>query len=89
MASKTMKIQANVDYAQAQRVNDLIYAVGSTPTNVINMLYSYIDNEGKLPFTLGLSAEQRDALELQRLTKDIPAVLVKNEQQMRRLWDED
>lgn len=62
----TTKVQANVDQKVVNRVNLILKSIGQSPTSIINGLYHAIDNTGKIPFEIGLTAKQKAALDIQQ-----------------------
>lgn len=84
------RVQANVDKQVVERVNYILSSIGQTPTSIINALYHAIDNTGTIPFKMGLSREQRDSLEIQRLALMQKPKVIKNEKEFNEIWqDED
>ena len=77
------RIQANVNKDVVDRVNYILKSVGQTPTSVINSLYHAIDN-------MGLTLEQRNSLEIQRLALKQKPQVIKNAKEFEEIWqDED
>ncbi len=83
------RVQANVDKDVVDRVNYILKSIGQTPTSVINSLYHAIDNTGTIPFKMGLTPEQRDSLEIQRLALKQKTKVIKNEKEFNNLWRDD
>lgn len=57
--NKTIKVQANVNAQTVKNVNSILDKVGLTPTSAINALYHAIENQGQLPFQIGLTDCQK------------------------------
>ncbi|RVU73125.1 MULTISPECIES: type II toxin-antitoxin system RelB/DinJ family antitoxin [Lactobacillus] len=84
------RVQANIDKDVVERVNYVLKSIGQTPTSVINSLYHAIDNTGTIPFKMGLTSEQRDSLEIQRLALKEKPKVIKNAKEFDEIWqDED
>ena len=89
-ARNLTRIQANVNKDVVDRVNYILKSVGQTPTSVINSLYHAIDNTGAIPFKMGLTPEQRNSLEIQRLALKQKPQVIKNAKEFEEIWqDED
>lgn len=57
--NETIKVQANVNAQTVKNVNNILDKVGLTPTSAINALYHAIENQGQLPFQIGLTDCQK------------------------------
>lgn len=88
--SNTIKVQANVNQDVVERVNAVLKSIGQSPTSVINSLYHAIDNTGKIPFEMGLTAGQKASLDLQQMAAKQPTHIIHNAEEFEQIWqDED
>ena len=86
----TTKVQANVDQKVVNRVNLILKSIGQSPTSIINSLYHAIDNTGKIPFEIGLTAKQKAALDIQQIASNQPTKVIHDAKEFEEIWaDED
>ena len=53
-------------------------------------MYHAIDNTGKIPFEIGLTATQKAALDIQQIASNQPTKVIHNAKEFEEIWaDED
>lgn len=87
--STTSKVQANVNSQLKFNAEEIIKAVGLTPTAVINSLYSEIVATGKIPLSFSLTPQQRADIELSQASKLVPIKELKTKKDYEDFFDED
>lgn len=87
--STTSKVQANVNAKLKSDAEEIIKAVGLTPTAVINSLYSEIVATGKIPLSFSLTPRQRADIELRQASKLVPVKELKTQKDFEEFFNED
>lgn len=85
---ETTKVQANVDRETVRRVNQSLSQLGLNQTAVINALYHAIDNQGELPFKLGLTESQKIERDMRKAFENAPVIKITNAEELNRAWDD-
>ena len=83
------KLQVNIDPELKQSAENIIKALGLTPTAVINGMYKQIVATGKIPLSFSLTSRQRAELELREVSKKVPVQEVKTKEELEEFFNED
>lgn len=66
------RIQVRINQTVANQAEDIFNKVGLTPTAAINAFYRKVISTGGIPFDLTLNQDDKDAYEIQQLSKNTP-----------------
>ncbi|WP_225427583.1 type II toxin-antitoxin system RelB/DinJ family antitoxin [Lentilactobacillus diolivorans] len=65
-------IQIRINQTVANQAEDIFNKVGLTPTAAINAFYRKVISTGGIPFDLTPNQDDKDAYEIQQLSKNTP-----------------
>lgn len=66
------RIQVQVDNSIAEEGDAILAKLGLTPTTAITMFYKRLIAEEGLPFSTSLTPREKDELQIQKLTQNLP-----------------
>ena len=83
------KVQVNIDSDLNRSAEEIIKAVGLTPTAVINGMYKEIVATGKIPLSFSLTPRQRAELELKEVSRKVPVREIESKEDFEEFFNED
>jgi DNA-damage-inducible protein J len=83
------KVQVNIDSDLKRSAEEIIKAVGLTPTAVINGMYKEIVATGKIPLSFSLTPRQRAELELKEVSRKVPVREIESKEDFEEFFNED
>ncbi|WP_076461409.1 type II toxin-antitoxin system RelB/DinJ family antitoxin [Limosilactobacillus caccae] len=83
------KVQVNIDSNLKRSAEDIIKAVGLTPTAVINGMYKEIVATGKIPLSFSLTPQQMAELELKEVSRKVPVREIESKEDFEDFFNED
>lgn len=88
-ANDTKKVQVNVNREIAEDAENVMTAIGVTPSTVINSLYREIVATGKIPLSFSLTPEQMATMRIREAAMKIPNKKVETDEDIAEFFDED
>ena len=83
------RVQANVDPDVKNMAEDVIKAVGLTPTAVINSFYRKIAATGRIPLDLSLTSDQMADLELKNAIKKLQVKKLQSKKDIEEFFNDE
>lgn len=71
-ATDKKRIQVKIDKDLASDVEEVLDDLGLTPTTAITMFYKRIAGNGRIPFDVALTEEEKLNRELEKATRSLP-----------------
>lgn len=85
----TKKVQVNVNREIAEDAENVMTAIGVTPSTVINSLYREIVATGKIPLSFSLTPEQMATMRIREAAMKLPNKKVETDEDIAEFFDED
>lgn len=83
------RIQVQVNKSLADEGDAILDYLGLTPTTAITMFYKRLVAEGGLPFSTELTPREKDELEIQQLTKNLPVEHLNTPEKIKKWMHQD
>lgn len=83
------RVQANVDPDVKNMAEDVIKAVGLTPTAVINSFYRKIAATGRISLDISLTSDQMADLQLQNAVKKLPVKKLRTKKEIEDFFNDE
>ena len=84
-----IRIQVQVDNSIVEEGNAILKKLGLTPTTAITMFYKRLIAEEGLPFSTTLTAREKDELQIQKMTQDLPTEDLDDPNNLRKWLEKD
>ncbi|QNQ80215.1 type II toxin-antitoxin system RelB/DinJ family antitoxin [Lactobacillus sp. PV034] len=83
------RIQVQVDHGIVEEGNAILKKLGLTPTTAITMFYKRLIAEDGLPFSTTLTEREKDELQIQKMTQNLPTVDLDNPENLKEWLEKD
>lgn len=83
------RIQVQIDNGIVEEGNAILKKLGLTPTTAITMFYKRLIAEEGLPFSTTLTSREKDEIQIQRLTQNLPTEDLDNPDNLKKWMEKD
>lgn len=88
MLADKKRIQVQIDKNLATETDQVLDKLGLTPTTLINMLYKRIVAEGKIPFEVSLTEDEKATIDILKYSESLPVKEFKNSKEIQEWLDD-
>lgn len=85
---KKKRIQVDINEELAEDVSDVLHSLGMTPSVLITALYTRVAAEGRVPFELALTPEEKAKQDLIRASRKVPTVKIDTPEELEEWFEE-
>ncbi|OTN90608.1 type II toxin-antitoxin system RelB/DinJ family antitoxin [Enterococcus faecium] len=83
------RIQVGIDKELKENAEQILEELGLNATTAITILYKQVVSRGEFPMEIKLSEEEKQAIKLRQLTKNMPVQLFDTHEKVNEWFNED